>query len=110
MYHELTAEEVDASLDAVEARTGKRLVPLLIDRSNEYSTSFGAWQRFADRAPSLISAVAYFAPTVAAAMASEQVRDILRLRCDWPVMIFRRIEDAESWLIEQLDNPAPVKR
>ena len=106
-HYEMSGDEMAAYFDAMLGYGTNGKAPLLIDRSNPYSPSFGAWETFRKRAPAYISAVAYYAPTSGAVMASEFVREILFK--DWePVAIFRTEEEAVVWLRQHIE-PAPGK-
>ena len=96
-HYEMSAAEMSACFDAVEQFGSNKKAPLLIDRSNPYSPSFGVWEMFRKRAPAHITAIAYYAPTPNAVMASQFVRDVLFK--EWKdVAIFRTEEDAVAWL------------
>jgi hypothetical protein len=95
-YREMSGPEVAAFFDAIAEHRGDQKAPLLIDRTNPYSAQFSAWVVFQERAPALITAVAFYAPTHAARMASEVLRDSFLQ--GWAVGIFEHMGAAESWL------------
>ncbi len=104
-HYEMSGNELCAYFDAIARHSGNRKAPLLIDRTNPYSPSFSVWETFRERAPFSISAIAYYAPTPGAVMASQFVRDILFK--DWdPVAIFRTEEEAVAWLQQYVEETA----
>lgn len=102
-YREATGDRLAPFYDAIAAHAGTHKAPLLIDRTYEYTGQFSAWQVFQQRAPDLISAVAFYVTTSTALMAVEVLRDAFLK--GWTVGLFRDLESAEAWLREQAANP-----
>jgi len=90
------ATEMDASVGRF---LGDRRVLFLIDRSTSYSPSFEALQILASSLSRYARAVAYYAPTTAARIASQTVIRTILAGEVGPIEIFDSEADAVRWLL-----------
>jgi hypothetical protein len=96
-YYEMSSEEARIFTDAIEAHTGGRKTPLLIDRTHSFTPQFSAWLYAKEVLPRLFSAIAYYAPERHKRIASEYVAETF-LKGVAHVAIFDTLQEAEAYL------------